>query len=337
MTQSHRIGLFAAAGSANRLKSVLQDKSALHKGLNNSPNAQNSNSSTDTFGSKEILPVRNVRQHWHKAMQRLHPQNASEPHAESRPQIPVGDYLIDSYLHSDVNECIVVTRHDKTDLQQYYDAGKVGQMLLTTQLIDQSPGTPWTIAHGLQRVLGENATTRNSALQFAMGFPDIITSPHDVFRHLFDRLENSNADVVLGLFQVSNPQKYDMVRFHPVASLADSSQQAGRVTDIDIKPESSQLEWTWVCAVWNERFSHYVLNFTATNDPHVARATETSDGGAAIEKPPVEIYFGNVLISAMTSGFTIDCLCFGDGKVLDIGTPDDLELARSKAISDFFN
>lgn len=288
-----RIGIFAAAGSATRLKQH----------------------SANSRVSKEIIRVRNIRTLWHPAIQQL------PLHEPGETDTPVGNYLIDSFLHADVDECIIVTRSEKTDLLNYYSANSLGNMRLQRLTVEPTPGTPWTIAHALQSVLTSEppSLSLTPSPTFALGFPDIITAPQQVFKSLFTGLDKGSCDVMLGLFPVSTPHKYDMVRFD--SSIAGQLQ----VTGIDIKPARTDLQWTWACAVWNADFSRYLIDFTES------KASLSSDPNTS-----AEMYVGDILVSAMNNGFSIHCQCINQGVVLDIGTPDDLQLAQSPAIEKLF-
>jgi glucose-1-phosphate thymidylyltransferase len=112
---------------------------------------------------------------------------------------------------------------------------------------------------------------------------------------LIHRLENSDADVVLGLFPTDNPSKMDMV----------DTDDVGRVTDIQIKPGSTTLDLTWIIAAWRPSFSAYVA--------------EHHNGA----------HLGHVLQRAMADGLRVESQSFPAGRSLDIGTPDDLGRART--------
>ncbi len=299
-----RVGIFAAAGNATRLKQ----------------------GQTHITASKEILRVRNIRQQWHPCMQRSHPLDTAGT------DTPVGNYLIDSFLHADVDQCIIVTRAEKVDLLNYYSAKSIGDMRIQRITVSPTPGTPWTIAHGLQSLLHSEpycSSDSDPGVTFALGFPDIITTPEDVFQRLFMQLGSSRCDVVLGLFRVDNPQKYDMVQFE------SSPNGRQHVTGIDIKPEVCDGEWTWVCAVWNITFSQYLIEFT-NSQAKLSSDQDNSGEHRSGEHVSGEVYVGNILTAALSDGLNIECLRFEQGGVLDIGTPADLELAQSAAAEKLF-
>lgn len=85
----------------------------------------------------------------------------------------------------------------------------------------------------------------------ALGFPDIIFQPEDAYRKLFFKQAETNADIVLGLFPAHQPQKTDMVE------LDDD----GRICALHIKPEQTQLRYTWQIAVWTPVFTSYVHDY----------------------------------------------------------------------------
>lgn len=83
-----------------------------------------------------------------------------------------------------------------------------------------------------------------------------------------------------------------------------ATDKRGRVTGIQIKPDSTTLELTWILATWTPRFSAFL--------------TDNNDGS----------HLGHAFQLAMAEGLIIHSVAFGSGRSLDIGTPDDLARAR---------
>lgn len=318
---ARRIGLFAAAGKARRLRATMPQSSVI---ASNHLHETRTTGQTDlALASKEILPVYNVRKHWHPSLP------PPQPIPGQHPEVAVGDYLMDSYLHGGVDRCLLITRSEKEDLLRYYRQSGIGPMQLEHVLIDDSPSTPFTVAKGLQTSKFE--ADNNTA--FALGFPDIIIYPHNIFDELFSHLTANNCDVVLGLFKVSNFQKYDMVKFDQATDTTDTAAPdhlSVQVRDIDIKPVSTELEWTWVSAVWSSAFSQFFMDTVLNDSPLPVRSTSTPATNAR------ELYIGDILLAALQQGMRIDGICFRRGTVLDIGTPEDFKLSRSAELFELF-
>ena len=197
---------------------------------------------------------------------------------------PVISHLLLCLGLADIDDMIIVLRDDKTDIADYLASPIWRSNSFRITMTPGTSGVPETVALGVR-----DAGARN----VAFGFPDILFEPQDAFVELMHQLDNSEADVVLGLFPTDTPEKMDMV--------ATDSQ--GRVIDIQIKPDSTTLELTWILATWTPRFSAFLL------DNH--------DGS----------HLGHAFQLAMAEGFIISSVAFGDGCSLDIGTPDDLARA----------
>jgi len=198
---------------------------------------------------------------------------------------PVISHVLSCMNLARINDMIVVLRDGKQDIVEYLTSSEWNHNNFLFEFTPGTAGVPETVALGLGR-----AQTRN----VVFGFPDILFEPRDAFVKLMHRLENSKADVVLGLFPTGNTSKMDMV----------ATDDSSRVTEIQIKPESTTLDLTWILAAWKPSFSAYVA---------------IDHSGA---------HLGDVFQRAMTDGLRIDSVSFKDGRSLDIGTPDDLERAK---------
>lgn len=198
---------------------------------------------------------------------------------------PVISHLLRCLGQAEIDDMIIVLRDDKTDIAEYLASPKWGSDNFRITMTPGTSGVPETVALGVR-----DAGARN----VAFGFPDILFEPQDAFVELMHQLDNSEADVVLGLFPTDTPEKMDMV----------ATDCQGHVTDIQIKPDSTTLTLTWILATWTPRFSTFL--------------TDNHDGS----------HLGHTFQLAMAEGFIISSVAFGDGRSLDIGTPDDLARAR---------
>lgn len=194
---------------------------------------------------------------------------------------PVISYLLHCLGRAEIDDMIIVLRDDKTDIADYLAASEWQDKRLQLTMTPGTSGVPETVALGVR-----DAGARN----VAFGFPDILFEPQDAFVALMQRLEDTDADIVLGLFPTDTPEKMDMV----------ATDSRGRVTDIHIKPDTTTLELTWILAAWTPRFSTLLLN--------------NHDGQ----------HLGHTFQLAMADGFSVDTVSFENGRSLDIGTPDDL-------------
>jgi glucose-1-phosphate thymidylyltransferase len=222
--------------------------------------------------SKEILPVA-VRE-------------AGEAHFET-----AGSRLLRQFALAGVRRGFVVLDEDKWDVARYLGDGRDLGLDLAYLTVRRSPSTPATIDRAFEHV-------RDAIVVF--GFPDILLRPDDAFARLLDRLGDTGADAVLGLFPADRPEKVDMVE----------TEKSGRVRRILIKPDRTELELAWIVAVWTPAFTDYLHEFVAA--------------GSVGRSPGRELYVGDVLQAAAADGVHIDTTAFPDGAFLDIGTPEDL-------------
>ena len=228
--------------------------------------------------SKEVMPLSGVR----------HPRLARE-------RIAI-DCLLDGLRLAGIERVHIVIREGKWDVPARLGDGADHGLALAYHLMGQPWGTPFSLDQVFRFVKDRHV---------ALGFPDIQFAPRDAFAALIDRHRRGSADIVIGLFPTSCPDKFDMVR-------VDS---ALRVVGFDIKPAGTDLVYSWIVAAWSPRFSVFMHDFLAA----VARNGDLST------RP--EIYVGTVFQAALRAGIHIEAEIFPTGKALDLGTRDDLALA----------
>ena len=213
---------------------------------------------------------------------------------------PVISHLLSCVRQSGIENVIVVLRYGKWDIPDYLAGSEWVDTRFSYKITHGTSGVPETVALGLQ-----DAGSR----RVVFGFPDILFEPRDAFVTLIRRLESTKADVVLGLFPTNNPTKMDMVEVH----------DDGRVISIEIKPETTTLDLTWILAVWKPSFSTYLCDLVHDNLTRIAELATS----------PHDSHLGHVFQLAMADGLLIDSKSFEHGRSLDIGTPDDLNLAKT--------
>jgi glucose-1-phosphate thymidylyltransferase len=145
------------------------------------------------------------------------------------------------------------------------------------------------------------------------GFPDILFHPVDALTRLLLRLREQKADLVLGLFPAVDPQKMDMVEMD----------RNGRLQNIHIKPEHSNLTYTWILAVWSPVFTRFMHDYLNRVEPEVHRSYTQSDSNGR----HLEYYLGHVIQAALKTDMAVESVVFETGRYMDIGTPEDLARA----------
>lgn len=210
---------------------------------------------------------------------------------------PVIACLLNSLSSAGVRDVTVIIREGKQDIAEYLAGGEWHQLQFNNRITAGTSGVPETVAIGLRGITNH---------RIAFGFPDILFEPGDAVTSMMRELDSSDADVVLGLFPTSSPDKMDMV----------DTNRGGQVTNIQIKPGNTRLDLTWILAVWEPHFSSYLLELA-----------EGQSSGA--NRKPDIVHLGHVFQRAIADGLKIGSVSFRSGRSLDIGTPDDLLRARN--------
>ena len=173
--------------------------------------------------SKEILPI-GIEQ-W-----------GDEPY--KRPKVAI-QYVLDSMKSANIQKTYIVIRNNKWDIPAYLGDGSMFGMNIAYVMMGVPYGAPFSINQAYPFI--------GSAI-VALGYPDILFQPANVYSLLIEKLKKDNADVVLGLFPATNPRKMDMIEF-------DRNNNISRFV---IKPEKTELQYTYINAVWTSNFTKFM-------------------------------------------------------------------------------
>lgn len=223
--------------------------------------------------------------------------------------IPLGDerkkvfseFLLEAYQLAGIKKIHFIIRKGKWDIPEYFGNGSAFQLSIGYLMMRYPYGVPFTLYESCPFV-ASNAV--------ALGFPDIIFSPKNAFGDLFDKLDRTNADVVLGLFPVETKDKWDMVEL-------DGN---GDVKKIVIKQSAVDLRYGWTIAVWRPTFTEYLkAKIEETLKKGSEGKIETSGGSFR------ELYPGDLFNLAIEDGLKVENVRFEKGRCIDLGTKDDWE------------
>jgi glucose-1-phosphate thymidylyltransferase len=215
--------------------------------------------------------------------------------------------LLDKFRHAGIHNVFVVLRNGKWDIPAYFVDGRGVGLNLAYIVIDDSIGPPDSLDRAYRFV--EKHT-------IAFGFPDIQLGPSDVFARLLRRQSETEADIVLGLYQAADVSGMDMIDFT----------EDGRVSDVVLKPPASHLRFAWVCAVWTAAFTDFLHRFVGSE-----RAAASHRRYADIDSRG-DLPVGAVIKAALENGLRVYGLPFSEESYLDIGTPNNLiEAVRRSA------
>jgi len=219
----------------------------------------------------------------------------------SKEILPVGDRiacqdLLEAFDAAGIRRGLLLTRREKLDVPRRIDRLSLTSLRLATLLVPETPSVSHTLDHAWPFVRGRTV---------ALGFPDVLLEPPTVFRELLDRYAETGADLVLGLFPADEPARSDLV----------AVDEAGRVLEVLVKPPASPLTRTWMAAVWSPRFTDHLHRSLAAPPPLGA----------------TELQLGHLVRSALAAGLPVQSVDFPRGRALDIGTPEALSRARTRA------
>jgi glucose-1-phosphate thymidylyltransferase len=216
-----------------------------------------------------------------------------------RPKV-VCHYLLEKMRLAGITKTYMVLRDGKWDIPAYLSDGKMVGMYLAYLMMHLPFGVPYTIDQAYPFV-------QNNIVAF--GFPDIIFQADDAYTQLLKRQVDTKADIVLGLFPVDQPQKWDMVDLN----------ENGTIRQILIKPLQAHLRYTWIIAVWTPVFTQFMHNYLST-----LQEVKDQDNTLNEISERQELFLSDVIQAAILNNLRIQGVLFPDSSCLDIGTPDDL-------------
>ncbi|MDP2322739.1 MAG: dTDP-glucose pyrophosphorylase [Gammaproteobacteria bacterium] len=213
------------------------------------------------------------------------------------------EFLLDQFRCAGIPRTYIVLRQGKWDIPAYFGDGSRVGMDLAYIVIADSSGPPASIDRAFGFVADQAV---------AFGFPDILCTPNDAYSQLLERQGRTGADAVLGLYPAHDTRLMDMVRTDP----------EGRVTELALKPATTDLRYAWLCAVWTPEFTRFLHDFVSSS-----AALEVQRLGARQIDPTGDLPAGAVVQAAVQQGLHVNTVQFPEGHYIDIGTPADLEKA----------
>ncbi len=217
----------------------------------------------------------------------------------------VSHYLIEKMRRVNVSKVYIILRKGKWDIPAYFGDGKNLGIPLAYLMMDLPFGVPYTLDQAYPFV-------KDSVVVF--GFPDILFKPQDAFVHLLNRQTQSDADVVLGLFRSRQSQDEDLVEMD----------KTGRICKIEIKPEKTNLKYTWLIAVWTNAFTQFLHDCVEG-----FRSSKSIGEYKNSTGNPKEVFLGDVFNAAIQADLHINYVFFEGGTYIDIGTLENWVNASS--------
>jgi glucose-1-phosphate thymidylyltransferase len=212
----------------------------------------------------------------------------------------ISEHLIKSYRIAGINNIYYILRQGKWDIPAYFGDGKNFGVNISYLIMDLPHGTPFTL---------NQAYPFTNDKYIALGYPDIIFKPIEAFIKIKEKISETKADIVLGLFQIDNYAKWDMIEFHGKE----------KIKNIAIKQDRPDLKYGWTIALWNPKFWKFMHEY-------IQNIIDSNSNGKVIIKGQLsrELYPGDIFMEAIRSGLNVEAVIFEEGNSIDIGTPEDL-------------
>ena len=218
-----------------------------------------------------------------------------------RPKV-AAEYLLERMATAGVREAYIILRPGKWDIPAYFGDGTSLAMHLAYLTVHVPYGVPFTLDQAFP-FAGDHT--------IALGFPDILFWPENAYQVVLQRLEQSSADVVLGLFPTDEPSLVGLVDFD----------EHGRVLGIHEKSDITGLRFMWAIAVWRPTFSRFLHEFVERALPDIHRDSASGPAGTGRHR---EYPIGDVIHAGIRSGLAVEAEIFERGRYIDIGTPRNL-------------
>jgi glucose-1-phosphate thymidylyltransferase len=207
----------------------------------------------------------------------------------------VSQYLVDNMIQAGVEKIYLILSQGKLDIMRYYGDGRRFDAPIAYLMVEQMWGMPYSINQAYPWI--KDATV-------VFGMPDTIFTPQDALFQVLNEHNRLKADLTLGLYRTVQPWRFGMVEFD----------DADRVIGFIDKPKQTNLTYMWGHACWGPGFTE-LMN---------AQLRSVYEGGKA------EIVLSSFFQDALEKKLKISFIRFDDGEYMDIGTPNELEMAISR-------
>jgi len=220
---------------------------------------------------------------------------------EGRAEIRViSEYLINSYRIAGIYNIYFILRKGKWDIPAYYGDGRDFGVNISYLIMNLPYGTPFTL---------DQAYPFTKDKYIALGYPDILVEPAETYIKIKEKISETKADIVLGLFPIGSYLSWDMVEFDG----------KGKVKNIIVKQERPDLKYGWTVAIWNPSFWEFMHGY-------IQNIISSGGDGRVIKEgqPPRELYPGDIFMEAIKAGLHLETVLLEKGRCMDIGNLENI-------------
>lgn len=229
--------------------------------------------------SKELLPVG---------------VHAMPPALRGRPKV-VAEYLLERMRSAGASRAFFVVRPGKSDIADYFGDGSRLGLPIAYLMMGEPWGPPFSIAQAVPFVADATVLA---------GFPDILIQPEDALARAVQRLDESGADIVLGVYRIAREDPIDLIERAPDGRVS-------RVAPKEEQPVRGDDDLGYLFAAWTPVFTRFLAEQTAV----LARQARAGAHGPAPEWP-----LGSLIALGLRGGLHVDSVLVDDGAFLDIGS-----------------
>lgn len=204
-----------------------------------------------------------------------------------RPSLII-EHSLRALSRASITKCCVVISPIKTEIVRYLGDGHEYGISLAYFAQEQPRGLAVAIDSVYPWVRDK---------QVCLSLPDTVFEPPDAICSLREQMQESGADLVLGVFPTDKPEQLGPVRL----------EASGRVVEVLDKPKSTDVRNTWGVALWSPAFTELLHEFMA-----------------AKRESRAEVVLGHAFQLAVVRGLDVRGVFFADGRYIDAGTPEGI-------------
>ncbi|MGB9872410.1 MAG: sugar phosphate nucleotidyltransferase [Anaerolineae bacterium] len=201
----------------------------------------------------------------------------------------VGEYLLERMQVAGVTRVFIILSRGKWDIMHYFGDGDRFGLHIAYLLQENVWGMPYALDLARPWLCDETVL---------FGMPDTIFQPEDAFQRLLLCHQGSSADITLGLFPTTAPERFGMVEFD------NTSRRALYIID---KPSQTHLRYMWGIGCWGPTFTEFLHSQLQVLSP-----------------PQKEIVLGDIFQAAIENGLEVQVLPFEGGEFIDIGVSEEM-------------
>ena len=201
-----------------------------------------------------------------------------------RPRLSI-EHSLDAFKMADISHCYVIVPDWKPEIMRYLGDGADCGIHIAYLHNSKANGLADAV-FSMEPWIGDTWT--------ALALPDTVFHPQSCFRDMVEKLEATNADLVLGVFPTNEPQHLAPVEIG----------ENGKVISLEDKPVNPKFTNAWGTALWTSRFWDYL----ASTFPFFPPGTSISDA----------------FLGAIEDGLNVYAVFFPHGNFHDIGRIEHL-------------